>query len=257
MLDRKQGIEKGIIINSISAAIYYNANKPKDSLIMVSYSKGNSVEDIRFVALKLPTRSPYKREDFIKAICSAEEVRNLTYVDHDGKDKDIYICRPKEGDIYEFVDRDEATNRYVEGFAEIESSHLKFTVDLPKISAQKPLDISFMYSPDGSDYMENSLEYATVNAFNACLLGRIFSSEEFQLETGDGDRVKYEVRRVSAKYIDISTLYIHPDVTEGNKYVSSYITEPMNVINGDEMMSKVYTISYNPVYKNYYIRRIS
>ncbi len=256
MLDRKQGIEKGIILNSISAAVHYNVTKPKDSLIMVSYSKGNSIEDIGFVSLKVPVRAPYKREDFIKAICSAEGVRNLTYVDFDGKDKDIYICRPREGEVYEFVDRDEAANRYVDGFAEIEASHLRFGVELPKINVQKPLDIKFRYDPN-ADYAADSLEYAAVNAFNACLLGKIFSGEEFQLETGDGKRVKYEVRKVSAKYIDISTLYIHPEVTDGVKYVSSYTTEPMNVINGDETISKVYKITYNPTFKNYYVSRLS
>lgn len=255
MLDRKQGVEKGIILNSISAAMYTDLKKPKDSLIIVSYSKGNSIEDVKFVAMKPPVRAPYKREDFIKAICSAENVRNLTYVDYDGKDKDIYICRKREGDVYEFVDRDETANRYVDGFAEIEASYLKFSVTIPKISFTNPLDFKFEYDPETPEYGEDSLEYAAINSFNACLLGKIFSGVEFQLETGDGNRVKYEVRKVSAKYVDLSTLYVRPDIIDGYKYVSSYTTEPMTIIDGNENMERVYKIAYKPIFKNYYVAK--
>ena len=255
MLERKQGVEKGIILNSISAAMYNDTAKQKDSLIIVSYSKGHSIEDIGFVAMKPPVRAPYKRDDFIKAICAAEGVRNLTYVDYDGKDKDIYICRKREGDVYEFVDRDEVANRYVDGFAEIEASYLKFSATIPKITFMKPLDFKFEYDPETPEYGEDSLEYAAINSFNACLLGKIFSGEEFQLEIDDGSRVKYEVRKVSSKYEDLSTLYIHPDIMDGYKFVSSYTTEPMTVVNGNESMEKVYKIAYKPIFKNYYVAK--
>lgn len=257
MLERKQGVEKAINLNSISAAMYHDAKRPKDSLVIVAYSKGNSHSDIRFVAIKPPVRSPYKREDFIKAIASAEDVRSVSYVDFDGKDKDIYICRKGLGEVYDFVDRDEAANRYTDGFAEIESSYLKFSAEVPKLVPMKPLEIDIIYNPEVPEYGEDSVEYAVINAYNACLLGKIFSGEEFQLETGEGRRAKYEVRKISGRYVDISTLYIHPEILDGTNYVASYTTEPMTVINGNETMTKVYKIAYNPTFKNYYVRRIN
>lgn len=255
MLEKKQGIEKGIILSSISASIYYDSNKPKDSLVIVSYSKGDANEDVKFVVLKAPVKGPFKREDIIKGICEAEKIRNLTYVDFDGKDKDIYICHPGEGEVYEFVERDETKNRYIDGFAEVEASQLRFSANIPKLSFKKPIEIDISFDPDAPGRDQNGLEYAIYNAYNACILGKMFSKEEFHLETGDGERVKYEVRTTPSKYIDLSTLYIHPQINEGNKFVTTYITEPINVINGDEMQTKTYKITYSNKFKGYYISR--
>ena len=83
----------------------------------------------------------------------------------------------------------------------------------------------------------------------------MFSRDEFHLETGDGTRVNIEVRAVSAKYVDLSTLYIRPEIIEGDNFVSSYITETMNVINGDEMLTRAYKLSYRTVFNGYYIER--
>ena len=92
--DKKQGVVNGLVINSIGAAIAYDAEKEKNSSIIVAYSKGKSNEDIRFTTIKTPKKALYTRQDFIDAIRSAEGVRNVTYVDYDGTDKDIYVCRP-------------------------------------------------------------------------------------------------------------------------------------------------------------------
>ena len=254
--DKKQGVVNGLVINSIGAAISYDAEKDKNSLIVVAYSKGRSNEDIRFTTIKTPKKTQYTRQDFIDAVRSAEGVRNVTYVDYDGTDKDIYVCRPKEGDVYDFVERDDVRNRYVDGFAEVEASNLKFAVgDITLTKPGKPLEVEVSYNPTGSEYAINGLEFAFINAYNACILGRMFSRDEFQLETGDGGRAKYEVRSVSAKYVDLSTLYVRPECNEGDSFVSSYVTETMNVINGDEMITRAYKITYRASFNDYYLTR--
>ena len=158
--DKKQGVVSGIVVNSISAAIVYDAQKEKNSLIVIAYSKGDAVEDIKFTAIKLPKKALYGRNDFINAIKDAEKVRNVTYVDYDGFDKDIFICRPKDGDVYDFVDRNDMQNRFTDGFSEIESSGLKFSVnELSPIKIDKPFETVISYSPTGSEYPQNSLPW--------------------------------------------------------------------------------------------------
>ena len=255
--DKIQGVRCGLVLKSIAAAIAVDVEKEKNSCIIIAYAKGDTIEDIRFTAVKLPKKETYQREDFLSAICHAENVKGLSYVDFDGKDKDIYICRPNEGDVFDFVGRDDIRNRYVDGFAEVEASHLNFTTDTVQVKPGKLLDITVSYSTDGIEFSQNSLQYAIINAFNACLLGRILSREEFHLETGDGSRVKYEIRSVSAKYVDLSTLYIKPEINEGVRFVSSYVTEPMNIINGDEITTRVYRFSYRASFNGYYVTRIN
>lgn len=257
--DKKQGVVNGVVVNSVGAAIAYDAEKEKNSVIILAYSKGNSNDDIRFTSIKPSKKGLLTRDDFIDAIRSAEKVRNVTYVDYDGTDKDIYVCRPCEGDVYDFVERDDIRNRYVDGFAEIEASNLKFSVDNVTAPSKpmKPLDATVSFSPTGSEYSQNTLEYAVMNAYNACLIGKVFSRDEFRLETGDGGRVKYEIRSVAAKYVDLSTLYVHPEINEGDNFVSSYVTEPMNVINGDEIITRIYKISYRATFDDYYLTRVN
>ena len=254
--DKRQDLAKELVINSIGAAIAYDFKKEKNSSIIIAYSVGDKNEDVKFTAVRLPKRT-MEREDFLSAIISAEGVNRASYVDYDGLDKDIYICRPRDGEVYDFVARDTVTNRYVSGFAEIEASNLKFATDPIAVKHGEILEVSVSYSAHGAGYQVNGLEFAIVNAFNACLLGRLFSREEFRLETGDFKRAKIEVRAHSAKYVDLSTLYIKPEVVEGDDFVSAYHTEPVNVIDGEDMTAKVYRIEYRASFNGYYISRIN
>ena len=251
--DKIHGVERGLIIRSVAAAITIDEEKEKRSSIIIAYAVGDSAEDVRFVAIKLPKKHLYEREDFLSAICHAENVKNITYVDFDGKDKDIYICRARAGAAYDFVERDKFANRFVDGFAEVESFNLKFETNATDIKTDTKLDIKVDYNIDAVVYPENSLKYAVINAYNACLLGRLFSHEEFQLETGEHLRAKIEIRGISSKFIDLSTLYVKPEIIEGEEFVSSYITEPINVINGEEMSTKVYRLLYKKSLNDYFI----
>ncbi len=253
--DKKHGAFKSIIVKSIGAAIALSDDKKNSSAIIIAYATEDSGNNIGFTALKLNKKRSYTREDFLSAISHAENIPHVTYVDFDGTDKDIYICRGKEGAVYDFVERDNFANRYVDGFAEIEASNLQFETDTETLKFENKSEVSVSYNVLGSNYPENSTKYAIINAFNACLLGRVFSKEEFRLQTGDGKRAKYEIRGIPSKYIDPSTLYVKPERTEGNGFVSSYITEPMNVINGDEVSNRVYKLTYTARISDYYITR--
>ena len=253
-VNEKKGITNSLIVNSVSAAIVCDPQKTKNSLILIAYSKGNTLADIRFTALRLPKRL-CTRADFLAAIATAENVQNVTYVDYDGTNKDIYICRPKDGEVTDFVERDDARNKFSDGFAEMEASTLKFSCDPISLRPEKSSEISVSYAPNGAKYPQNSLQYAIVNCYNACLLGRLFSEEEFHLETGENQRVKFEVRSVAAKYVDLSTLYIRPEIYEGDQFVSSYLTETINVINGETMQTKTYRLIYRASFHGYYITR--
>ena len=144
----------------------------------------------------------------------------------------------------------------MEGFAEIEASNLKFETEVDSIKSGCATAIPVTFNNISTTvYTENSIEYAVINAYNACLLGKVFSKDEFQVETGDGKRAKFEVRSIPGKYVDLSTLYIKPEINEGELFVNSYLTEPMNVINGDDMEVKVYRITYRRNLNDYYIAK--
>ena len=253
--DKIAGAVKSVVIKSIGAAIVLDTEKDKNSSVILAYAKGDSAGDICFTAMPLPKKKLYTRSDFLSAICQAENVKNITYVDFDGKDKDIYVCRAKDGNVYDFVERDERENKFSRDFAEIEASCLDFSTEPVSVKHYKPLEVSVRYDRSTPEYPENGIQYAITNAFNACLLGRLFTMEEFQLETGDGERVKYEVRSVPAKYIDLNTLYIKPEVFIGEKRVSTYVTEEMKVIDGVETSTKIYKLAYRPSANDYYITK--
>lgn len=252
--NEKKSITSAIIVNSVSAAIVHDTHKEKNSLILVAYSKGSTLEDIHFTSLKMP-KHLCTREDLLNAVCAAEGVRSITYVDYDGTDKDIYICRPREGAVIDFVERDDVRNKFIDGFAELEASSLKFSCEPILLKPQKPFTAVVSYVPDGAEYPQNSLQFAIVNCYNACLLGRLFSEEEFRLETGENRRVKFEVRHFSAKCVDLSTLYIRPEIYEGDRFVSSYLTDPINVINGETMQTRAYRLAYRASFHGYYVTK--
>ena len=254
--DKTQGIKNGLVVKSVAAAAVIDSSKAKNSCILIAYAKGDTKEDIRFTAIKLPKKNPYAREDFLSAIRHAENVKNLAYVDFDGKDKDIYVCRCADGDVFDFVERDNAANRYIKGFAEVQASNLLFETEKTSISLDKAMDIEVSHNGQGSSYERDSVQFAIINAYNACLLGIMFRGNQFRLETGDGERVKIEVREVSSKYVDLTTLYVRPVINVGDGFISSYNTEPMNIINGDEMVTRAYKLSYRAMFGNYYIERI-
>ena len=252
--EKIQGVSCGIIVKSIATAIALDLPKHKKSCIVVAYLLTDNADDVKFIALKLPKKT-LTREDVLYAIKKVEGGKAITYVDFDGKDKDIYVCRAKDGDVYDFVERDEIKNKYADGFAQIESGLLKFTTNATDFKFDEQIDAQVTFRPEAERYEKDSFQYAIINAFNACLLGKAFSHNEFQLETGDGVRAKIEVRTVSAKYVDLSMIYVKPEVIEGENIINSYLTEPVNVIDGNDMSQRSYRLVYRRSMNDYVITR--
>ena len=253
--DKSQGVTSGMIVESIACTFAMNVIKRKKPAIIIAYAKGSKIEDIRFVAIDVPKKELYSRNDILAAICRAEKVKKITYCDFDGNDKDIYICRERTGEVYDFVERDNRFNRFLDGFSEIESVNLKFETEAIDIRLGVGFFAKMTYNMEAEVKDRGSLQYALANVYNACLLGRLLSYSEFQLETGDGKRVKYEIRSIPSKYLDLSMLYIKPETYEGEDFVSSYITDPINVIDGTDMTEKVYRLRYRISRSDYYVER--
>ncbi|MBP3665814.1 MAG: hypothetical protein J6K29_02065 [Clostridia bacterium] len=245
---------KSLTVNSIGICVAATTDKKTPPCIIVAYSVGQTAEDIRLLAMNLPRKGLYGRGDFLNAIAKAEKARQVIYKDYNCEDKDLYICRPAVGDTYEIIPRDERAQRFGQGFAEIETAALKFEVEELSVHIGKKLSCRFLYRVQ-AEYPVDSYEYATVNAYNACLLGRVFSREEFRLETGDGKKAKYEVRTSESKYVDMSTLYVRSVKNSEQGVVEYYVTEPLLEINGEDMTRKTYQIIYKNILKDYSINR--
>lgn len=252
--ERIHGVDNGLIVKSIGTAITIDPQKNKNTCIIIAYLITDSVSDVKFIAIKPPKKS-LTRDDVLSIISEVENSKHIYYLGFDGKDKDIYVCREQSGEVYDFVARDTSSNKYIDGFAEIEASHLPFVVTVGDLKLNQLLNLSVEYSALPPTYEVASLHYAVANAFNACLLGKVFSNEEFQLETGDGERVKIEVRSIKSRYADLSTLYVKPESIFGEKIVNSYVTESMNVINGDDMVKKTYKIAFKKSLNDYFIAK--
>lgn len=252
--EKIQGVSCGIIVKSIATAIALDLPKHKKSCIVVAYLLTDNADDVKFIALKLPKKT-LTRNDVLTAIKRVEGGKAITYVDFDGKDKDIYVCRSKDGEVYDFVERDDMKNRYVDGFAEIESGLLKFSTNATDFKYDDKIDAKVTFRPEVEKYERDTFCYAIINAYNACLLGKVFSRSEFQLETGDGERAKIEVRTISAKYVDLSIIYVKPEIIEGENVINSYLTEPVNVIDGYDMSQRSYRLVYRRSMNDYVISR--
>ena len=248
------GVNSGLIIRSIGTAIALDPPKHKNTCIIIAYLVTDKVDDVKFVAIK-PSKKMLTRQEILSAISKVEGYKEIYYLDFDGKDKDVYVCRERNGIVNDFVSRDILSNKYADGFAEIESSVLPFEADVEEVKINQKINAKVNFCPLAPDYECNSLKYALVNAYNACLLGKAFSHEEFQLETGDGERIKIEVRTMRSKYLDLSTLYVMPETYEGEKLVNSYVTESLNVINGDDMVKKTYRLSFKRSLNDYLITK--
>lgn len=245
---------KSLILTSLSACVTVPTEKKHKTCIILAYAVGHDASDIRFTAMPLPKKELYTRADFLAAICKVEKVRYVSYKEYNGTEKDIYICRPATGEVVDFVARDEIQDRFTEGFSEIESDFLRFGLPTPRIKIGKRLEADISYQPKPS-YERDSYEYAVTNAYSACLLGRLFSQDDFRLESEENKRVKYEVRSTHSKYASSDTLYIRPIKQDPDSPVRDYETEPFTVIDGVDRTQKIYKITYRTTLKDYLLTR--
>lgn len=243
---KEKDFASDLIITSIGACIAIPEEKKKEPCVMVVYAK-ESCNDISCIKVDLlPKGRLHSRETLMDAIRAAEKVKNITYTDTQGRAKDIYFCRPSGGKITDVVERDYAANRYKGDISEIFSGQLKFLIsNLSEMDfkSEKIFNLNIISATENL-YSANTYEYAIVNAYNACLLGRLFEREELCLETRDKRRVKIVVRQEKTVYMEEDVLCIKPILWDDGVTIDHYLTEEFNYIDGQNASCRAYEIKY-------------
>lgn len=231
---------RSVIINSVGACIALPDDKKRASVV-VAYARE---KEIFFLLLPLPAKNKfYLREDFLLAIAKAEGVDEAVFLDDESRPRDICVCRAEEGIIRDFVPRDE--ERFAEGFCEVLSGNVRFWIEgkaegklYEKFTCRITVNASAPYERD-------SLEYAVVNAYNACLLGKVYMSDELYLETRSGKRVRIEVRNNSSRRLEENILYLRAISRDSDGFIDYYLTEDFNYNDGDLLRPCKYQIRYS------------
>ena len=258
MAFNKKDAGSDLIVNSIGICLAEPNDKKKPSKIVIAYKLGDDVDSVKFLFIKPPAKGYADRTSLLGAIAKAEDVGNVTYVSYDGQAKDIYVCREEKGRVTDVIERDYERNAYPQGYTEVFSSALKFSVkqgcDYAKsLDKCEKLEIS----AEGVDagYEKTSYEYAVINAYNACLLGSIFECEELQIETRSGEKVKFEFRKSNSTFVVQDRLYIYPIFKGLSECVDYYVTEEFRYVDGTDAQKIVYKIIYTNRVNNYKIVR--
>lgn len=234
------------------AACAFSGEKNKGGIV-VAYLKDDTPA-ARFVFIDMPRKKLYGREEFLSAVAAAEGVDGVNYNDDENRPYDILICRSglKAED---FVPRDYAANRYTGSFAEITSANVKFAVAEPKPECKFYAACDIAVKPqvglERKKYADGSLEFAIVNAYNAALLGRLFTREKMYLETKSGEHVRVEVRTDLAPQVNSQTLFVFPNAGSDG-FIDSYVTEEFNYFDGGEVTKRTYEIKYKNQLHDYF-----
>lgn len=255
---QQKGKWSDYIVLSIGACIAMPKEKKSNPCVVVAYMSGED-KKVSFVVMDLPPKNKlYTNSDILAAIKACEGVKNITYVDELGRQKNIYFCRHNVGKIIDVVERDYENNSFAEGVSEVYASKLKFAIENSESIVWKPgkkIEMKINGIQD-SRYEDETYEYAAINAYNACLLGRVFDREELQLETRDKKPVKFEVRTETSQFLDESVMYIAPIFRESESVVDFYETEEFNYIDGEDVYTRKYKITYTNRLNDYHIVRM-
>ena len=240
--DGKTGVSE-LVIHSIGICPMEIAKK--GYIAIVAYML-NVEQEIRFTALEFSQKKLLTRESILSGIANAENVKRVAYVDNFGLPKDIYVCRKDDGEIIDVVYRDYEHQTFTDGFAEILPVNTRFVIkdyNSKEIKVGRCLKFDVEYSFTHSGYGEDTNEYAFMNAYNSCLLGKAFCKEELSLSTKDGSRVKLEVKKVHSFYYDSKVLYLKPEVNADN-LLDFYLTEAFNYVDGTELLSRTFKLQF-------------
>ena len=244
MAANKKNSGTDFIVKSIGVCLAQPNDKKKPSKVAIAYK---TAEGVKFIFMKEPTKTKATRETFLSAIADAEGVKHVTYVCCDGLPKDIYVCREDKGVVTDLVERDYVTNRFVDGFVEIFASALTFSIEC-SVDYAKSFGQPFtaeITSGAESRFAKDTYEYALLNAYNACLLGCILESEELQLETRSGEKVKFAFRKTNTAFLVQDTMFIYPVYKGLSEDIDYYVTEEFSYIDG-----KIEKIKYKIFYTN-------
>lgn len=248
-----------LILSGVGACLGQSNDKKKTPLVAIAYMTGNTARDVAFTFIEAPAKGKlYTPEDLLQAIADAEQVGHVTYLDASGRPKAVCLCRPGSGKITEIFKRDYETNHYVGRATETHAAQVKFCLDDENLSNIKPGKrvLAPCHSSPGSQYEEGSLAYAMVNAYNACLLTRVFEREELQLETKSKHRVKLEIRAQIPTFLEGDVLYIKPVFKGSENVIDHYLTEEFHYIDGENVFCRSYKITYSNHLNDYNLVRV-
>lgn len=250
----KKNLPNQLIIKGMGACAFEGDGKKNPGGIVVVYLLDDASLDARFTVMDLPTKRVYVRQDFVDAVCDAEDVSVITYNDDENRPLDVYVCRPTQGKIEDFAARDYKNNRFASGFAGIEAANVRFSVQGFEDKPPRGTALSFAVGPLSENlvYPYGSLAFALANAFNAALLARLFTREGLFLENSKGERIHVEVVSKSvSNNIDPDTLFVRPIVLNGAGFVDGYETEAFNYVDGKQSYVHAYKIEYRNRLKDY------
>lgn len=247
ILNKKQLKEdhaNGLSLDSVGVCVYRPDSEKKKPLVFLAYKLGDI--GVRFTVLDCPPKKLFEKKELLEAVAEAEGVKALSYTYRAGRGKDIYVCRADGGRILDIVGRDYEHDVFEKEFCEILSSKLNFRIKDYikgdwKVGCAMRYDIGYDHGFEGYD--ADSEEYALVNAYNACLLGSAFGGEQFDLVTGGGERVRFEVRRSKPYCYDGGTLFFTP-APEDAQVVNYYVSELFHDIDGERMLTRALKLQF-------------
>ena len=223
----------------------------KHSCVVLCYAFSDY---IKFINIPYP-KNKYDYQDLINVIKSVENVKKVQYSFSNGENRQIFICRKRDGKVNDIIERDYINNRFCGDFSQIVSSKLKFGISNELKQEKNYKTYSVEISPNINGQDDDAYKYTVLNAYNACLLGKVFFSEEFDMETKYGKHIKVEVRVDKSSY-DESLLNITPVYNSISGIVDYYETEKFSYIDGKSNIEKTYQIFYFSRIKDYEIRRV-
>lgn len=235
-----------LTLNGVGVCSVKSKDKKCASMVFIAYSAAEDNSAIGFVAMDFPKEGQYYSvTDILTAIARAENAQSVRYVDEKQRLKDIYVCREPSGVAYDVVERDYNADKYVDGFAEVCSDNVRLTVVKTdeKIKPLQKLTFNFRNVANES-YDKSSYEYAITNAYNACLLGALFSGALFAMETREKRRVRIEVRASTSSNINFGVLYVER-VLDSEGFVDHYMTEEFVYIDGESQARRRYSLRYS------------
>lgn len=249
-----KNIASDLIISGIGACVALPAEKKQKPYVMVVYTV-NGRDLPSFVALPLPAKQhPYARNDFLKGIGRAEKTSHVTYTDAEGRQRDICLVRPQEGTVVDVASRDSASNKFKEGFAEVAAVRPPVSVQELPAALSPYCRAELKIEVRGCTEKEGSYAYALANAYNACVLGRLFA-EKIELCDAKGAPVKMEIRTAKAADGDESVLYFTPNLN-GDGEVNYYQSEDFSFIDGrPALVLQYYKVTFNTLLGYYTIEK--
>lgn len=253
MLVNKNKIPEELVAEQIAVAVCFAGANPDNAVIV--YKAGGAKNEFRYIITGLPKNGTFRYETVLEIIRNTERVDSVYYKDGAGRAKPVYVLRSTEGKVFDIVERDFVRGRFTGNFSEIAMTGLRIGLESTDAKQPKNTVLSCKIKPTKNDCAENSLGYALLNACNACMLGKVFDSREFDVVTYDGDKAKLEVRLSNAVSNDEDLICVSPVLDNNGCCTGVYATERFECIDGKSRIKYAYAIIYDALNSCYRAER--